>query len=230
MEENKTQAQGQYFHTAFRGFAKQDVVNYIAELTAKQKRQLEDAALSAQAMEQSIAELQAELAQEKEKSEALRAFAEEAQAQRDSTQQALTQFGLNEQAHIEAANALARRESEDKDACIETLRAQAALSAQLALGAQAEKAFLAQRVDAAEKAAKYYAEKIAALEEENAGLKADLEKAAVIPAPVQKAVLDIKEKIEEVKSEAQTLREDAEKRVQDSKTILTALLSKLKNE
>ena len=83
---------------------------------------------------------------------------------------------------------------------------------------------------AAEKAAKYYAEKIAALEEENAGLKADLEKAAVIPAPVQKAVLDIKEKIEDVKSEAQTLREDAEKRVQDSKTILTALLSKLKNE
>ena len=52
----------------------------------------------------------------------------------------------------------------------------------------------------------------------------------MIPAPVQKAVLDIKEKIEDVKSEAQTLREDAEKRVQDSKTILTSLLSKLKNE
>ncbi len=233
MEEKKQQAQGQYFRTAFRGFAREDVVQYIAELTAKQKRELEDAALASRELAGSVAELEAALAAEKEKNAALLASAREAQAQRDSTQQALTQLGLNEQAHIEAASALVRRENEHKDDKIEELQARIALSEQLALAEQAQRAFLAQRADAAEKAAKYFADRAAAREKENAGLKAEQEKAASIPPYVYAAVQtakNVQEKIETAKDEAQARKADAEKRVQDSKTILTTLLSKLKND
>ena len=230
MEENRNpSSEGQLFHTVFRGFSRADVVSYIERLTAQHRQEREDAALRIRALEEERDRLCAQLDAEKEAGKALAAQTEKVQAQRDSAQQALTQQGLNEQAHIEAASVLLRRESDEKDACIADLTARLETARQSALALQAESEMLAQRAQAGELAAKYFAAEADALRVKLNDAHAQLE-AQKTQAPAETAAEAVRETVQEVRRAAEKEKENAEKRVQEAKSTLSSLLSRLKNE
>ena len=172
MDENREFSQqetdgefGRLFRTAFHGFNRQDVVEYIARLTRDRDRDQENAQIRIRELEDARDMLNLDLAAARKNSAGLTAQLYQAQERMEAAQAELLQMRTDVQTRIEEKTRALAAQCVEKDSRIEALERKAALQQQLLLAVRAENALLAQQAQVnAHAAAQYAAQLDAALQ------------------------------------------------------------------